>query len=124
MLFIMEIFLGILLFTFLTQVIIFTFNTFISNPYYWFSEAFIAFDIFDYAMSINNGELRNKIYYRQYNNFDMSNKFHIIGDDVIDRHFIKYFMNDKIEFKANDTKIAFITKILDKLLVKISLNIS
>ena len=31
---------------------------------------FIAFDIFDYAMSINNGELRNKIYYCQYNNFD------------------------------------------------------
>ena len=84
----------------------------------------IPLDIFDFMMSMNNGALRNKIYYCQYNNFDMSNNFKIIGDDVIDKHFIKYFMNETIEFKGNDTKIAFITKILDKLLENMKLNIS
>ena len=85
---------------------------------------YIPLDIFDYAMSINNGKIRSKIYYCQFNNFDMSQKFKIIGDDIIDYNFIKYFMDDTITFKGGDTKIAFMTKILDNLLVKMNLNIS
>ena len=83
----------------------------------------IPLDIFQFVMSVNNGEVSNKIYYCQYNTFNENNKFKIIGDDIIDNNFIKYFMDKTIEFKGGDTKIAFISKILDTLLLKINLSI-
>ena len=84
---------------------------------------FIPLDIFQFVMSVDNGALSSKIYYCEYNMFNPNDEFYIIGDDLIDDNFIKYFMDDTIKFKGGDTKIAFISKIIDTVLLKINLSI-
>lgn len=84
---------------------------------------YICGDIFEYLMSKNNGELRKKIYYCQYNNFGGS-KYFIINNDIIGVGFIDYFMNDEIEFNGNNTDIAFISKLIDNILERVGFTVS
>lgn len=94
-----------------------------TTDYIW-----ICYDLFEYMMSKNNGKLRNKIFYCQYmaeKTYDSFNykQYVIINNDIIDvGNFIKYFMDDDIEFKGDNLDLAFTNLIISKTLEKCGLN--
>ena len=83
---------------------------------------YICSDIFEYLLYNSNGQLRDKIYFCQYETFDMNNDYYIINSDLIDEHFIKYFMDNDISYKGKNTDMAFYSKVIDKLISLIGLN--
>ena len=88
----------------------------------------ICYDLFEYMMSKDNGKLRNKIFYCQYmaeKTYDSFNykQYVIINNDIIEvGNFIKYFMDDDIEFKGDNLDLAFTNLIISKTLEKCGLN--
>lgn len=94
-----------------------------TTDYIW-----ICYDLFEYMMSKDNGKLRNKIFYCQYmaeKTYDSFNykQYVIINNDIIDvGNFIKYFMDDDIEFKGDNLDLAFTNLIISKTLEKCGLN--
>lgn len=84
--------------------------------------AYICSDIFEYLLYNSNGQLRDKIYFCQYETFDMDNIYYVINSDIIDEHFIEYFMDNDISYKGKNTDMAFYSKVIDKLISLIGLN--
>jgi len=88
----------------------------------------ICYDIFEYIMSKNDGEIRNKIFYCQYmqekeNPTFTYGNYIIINNDIIDyKNFIKYFMDDEINYNGKNLDLAFTNLMISKTLQKCGLN--
>ncbi len=88
----------------------------------------ICYDIFEYIMSKDDGKLRNKIFYFQYTeekenpSFTYSN-YVIINNDIIDyAHFIKYLMQENVDFNGKNLDLAFTNLMISRTLQKCGLN--